>query len=127
MPVRDEAIDARLQRWAQWVTAGEGSGFPTMSVLHREWTPPSPGTTPTLKVAASSDVRQTHRALAKLSLRLRNTVVVHYCHKVPLAEQARRLDCAESTVVARIPVIHQLVRLALREGADVQEFCKELP
>ena len=47
MPARDERIEARLQRWARWVTVGDGSGFPTMSVLHREWTPPSPGTTPT--------------------------------------------------------------------------------
>lgn len=113
MPARDQAIEARLQRWAQWVTAGDGSGFPTMSVLHREWTPPSPGTTPTLKVAASSDVRQTHRALERLSLRLKNTVVVHYCHKVPLAEQARRLECAESTVVQRVALVHRLLRVEL--------------
>lgn len=113
MPARDQAIEARLQRWAQWVTAGDGSGFPTMSVLHPSWQPPSPGTTPTLKVAASSDVRQTHRALERLSLRLKNTVVVHYCHKVPLAEQARRLECAESTVVQRVALVHQLLRAAL--------------
>ena len=110
MPARDQAIEARLQRWAQWVTVGDGSGFPTMSVLHREWTPPSPGTTPTLKVSASSDVRQTHRALEQLSLTLKNTVVVHYIHRVPLAEQARRLGCAESTVTARIPRIHAQLR-----------------
>jgi DNA-directed RNA polymerase specialized sigma24 family protein len=113
MPARDEAIEARLQRWAQWVTAGDGSGFPAMSVLHPSWQPPSPGTTPTLKVGSNSDAQQTHRALKQLSLRLRNTVVVHYCHKVPLAEQARRLECAESTVTARIGLIHQQVRQAL--------------
>jgi DNA-directed RNA polymerase specialized sigma24 family protein len=117
MPARDEAIEARLQRWAQWVTVGDGSGFPTMSVLHREWTPPSPGTTPTLKVSASSDVRQTHRALEQLSVRLRNTVVVHYCHKVPLAEQARRLECAESTVVQRVAVARRML-LAILAKAD---------
>jgi DNA-directed RNA polymerase specialized sigma24 family protein len=119
MPARDDAIEARLQRWAQWVTAGDGSGFPTMSVLHREWTPPSPGTTPTLKVAAGSDVRQTHRALAQLSVRLRNTVVVHYCHKVPLVEQARRLECAESTVVQRVALVHQHLRLWLADPCAV--------
>jgi DNA-directed RNA polymerase specialized sigma24 family protein len=115
MPARDERIEARLQRWAQWVTVGDGSGFPTMSVLHREWTPPSPGTTPTLKVSATSDVRQTHRALEQLSARLKNTVVVHYCHKVPLAEQARRLECAESTVVQRVALVHQRLVALLRE------------
>jgi DNA-directed RNA polymerase specialized sigma24 family protein len=113
MPARDEAVEARLQRWAQWVTAGDGSGFPAMSVLHPSWQPPSPGTTPTLKVGSNNDAQQTHRALKQLSLRLRNTVVVHYCHKVPLAEQARRLECAESTVTARIGLIHQQVRQAL--------------
>lgn len=113
MPARDDAIEARLQRWAQWVTAGDGSGYPAVNVLDRSWMPPSPGTTPTLKVAASSDVRQTHRALERLSVRLRNTVVVHYCHKVPLAEQARRLECAESTVVARVALVHRLLRVEL--------------
>jgi DNA-directed RNA polymerase specialized sigma24 family protein len=84
-----------------------------MSVIHREWTPPSPGTTPTLKVSGSSDVRQTHRALEQLSVRLRNTVVVHYCHRVPLAEQARRLECAESTVQQRVALVHRLLRARL--------------
>jgi DNA-directed RNA polymerase specialized sigma24 family protein len=126
MPARDEAIEARLQRWAQWVTAGDGSGFPAMSVLHREWTPPSPGTTPTLKVGLSTDAQQTHRALMQLSLRFKNTVVVHYCHKVPLAEQARRLECAESTVTARIGLIHQQLRQALGRD-DPGEFRNKFP
>lgn len=113
---RDAAIEARLQRWAQWLNVGDGSGFPVLSVLHPEWQPPSPGITPTMKVGSASDVRATHRAIARLSLRLANTLVVHYCMKLPLPEQARRLDCAESTVLARVDMAHS--RLA-------GEFCNK--
>jgi len=31
---RDMKIELRLLRWAAAVTVGDGSGFPTMSVLH---------------------------------------------------------------------------------------------
>jgi DNA-directed RNA polymerase specialized sigma24 family protein len=104
---RDPRIEARLQRWADWVSVGDGSGYPVMSVLHSEWQPPSPGVTPTMKVSSSSDVRATHRAVGRLSQRLANTLVVHYCMKLPLAEQAMRLDCAESTVMQRVDLAHR--------------------
>lgn len=110
---RSPAMEARLQRWAQAVTVGDGSGFPVMSVLHPEWQPPSPGTTPTLKTSAASDARETHRALLQLSQRLQNTVAVHYCMKLPLAEQAQRLDCAVDTVHGRIEAAHQALAAAL--------------
>lgn len=109
---RDVHIEARLQRWAAAVTLGDGSGYPATCVLHPEWQPPAPGQTPTLKTAPASDVRATHRALEKLSMRLRNTVVVHYCLRVSLAEQALRLECAEGTVHGRIEQAHrELMRL----------------
>ena len=104
---RDAVIEARLQRWGAWVSVGDGSGFPVMSVLHPEWQPPSPGVTPTMKVGQATDVRQTHRAIAQLSQRLANTLVVHYCLKLPVAAQADRLQCAEGTVHARVEEAHR--------------------
>lgn len=110
---RDPSIEARLQRWAEYVTVGDGSGYPAMSVLHPQWQPPTPGQTPTLKVSAGSDVRETHRAIGQLSQRLANTVVMHYVIKGPIEEQARRLECAVQTVYMRIDQVHQRLARAL--------------
>jgi DNA-directed RNA polymerase specialized sigma24 family protein len=109
MASRVEWVEARLQRWAQGVTVGDGSGYPAMSVLHPNWSPPSPGTTPTMKTAPASDVRHTHRAIGRLSARLRDTLVVHYCLKLPMAEQALRLECSEATVYERVARAHGLL------------------
>ncbi len=102
-------VHAALQRWAAAVGEGkDGSGFPTMSVLHPNWSPPAPGQTPTLKaVRGASDVRATHAALALLTVRQRNTVVVHYCRRLSLAEQGQMLGCEPDTVTKRIGVIHR--------------------
>jgi hypothetical protein len=113
--MRYPEIEQRLLRWAQGITAGNGSGYPTMSVIHPEWSPPSPGVMPTLKTAASSDVRQTHRAVLKLSDRLQATLVVHYIKRLPIAEQARALDCEERTIHARVDRAHVLLHQMLVE------------
>lgn len=110
---RDEEMHRRLTEWAQWRKVGDGSGYPTMSVLHEDWSPPSPGLTPTMKVSAPSSARQTHRAIQTLSARMRNTVAVHYLTTLPIAEQAARLECAERTVFERIEQAQALVREAL--------------
>lgn len=121
---RDPQIEARLQRWAQWVTVGDGSGFPVKSVLHPEWSPPSGGITPTMKTAAATDVRATHRALAglmqrgEISLRLGNTVVVHYCKRLSLSDQAAALGCSVDAIHDRIERVH---RLLMREFCNIHE------
>lgn len=112
---RDMNVEQRLVRWASSVTVGDGTGFPAMSVLHPEWQPPSPGTTPTMKTSASSNVHATHRAIGRLSMRLRNTIVVHYCIKGTLEEQAMRLDCEVVTVHARINQAHRALQAMLAE------------
>ena len=110
---RSEFMERRLRDWAHWLSTGDdGTGYPALNCLHPDWSIPGPGTTPTLKVAAPSSVKETHRAIAQLSQRLANTLVVHYCQRLPLAEQARRLECAESTVIARVDSAHaQLGRM----------------
>lgn len=114
--MRDEAMHVRLVEWAQWRRVGDGSGYPTMSVLHEDWSPPSPGLTPTMKVAARSSARETHRAMAGWSARLRNTVALHYLTNLPVAEQARRLECAERTVYERIELAQRMLRWVLAGG-----------
>ena len=121
---RDTEIHARLLAWAQYVTGGDGAGHPVMRVLHRQGQAPSPGTTPTMKVSAPSAARQTHRAIGMLSLRLANTLVVHYVLKPPIAEQAERLECAEPTVYARVDAAHRQLR-GLLFGEHRNSFCNK--
>jgi DNA-directed RNA polymerase specialized sigma24 family protein len=108
---RDDHMHQRLLEWAQAVTVGDGSGYPTMSVLHEDWTPPSPGLTPILKSSPHSAARQTHRLVGLFSARLQDTVTLHYCFPgLSIAEQAARLDCGVRTVHERIEVAHRLLR-----------------
>jgi DNA-directed RNA polymerase specialized sigma24 family protein len=107
-------VEQRLMRWADVVTSGaDGSGFPAMSVLHEDWSPPSPGKTPTMKtVTGSRDVKATHAAIGLLSMRMRNTLVVHYCLRLGADEQAHRLECSIATVYSRLAMAHKhLARL----------------
>jgi DNA-directed RNA polymerase specialized sigma24 family protein len=113
---RDSWIEARLQRWAAMLTVGDGSGYPRTSVLDPSWQPPTPGQLPTLKVSAHSDAVQTHRAIARLSQRLANTLVVHYVMRLPLQQQAERLECAQSTVTLRVDEAHRQLAIHLGNG-----------
>lgn len=110
----DAEIEARLQRWAQYVTVGDGSGYAAINTLHEDWSPPTPGMTPTMKALTTSDVRQTHRLIAQLSMRLRNTLVVHYCLRLPVDQQAERLGCGRSTVHERVSEAHRQMQALLR-------------
>lgn len=116
---RDPNIEERLQRWAEAVLVGDGSGYPALSTVHPDWSPPTPGQRPTMKVHGGTDVQAMHRAVGELPLRLRNTVVVHYVLKLPLAEQAARLECAERTVLERVERAHRALRPILLPGG----FC----
>lgn len=120
---RDPQIEARLQRWAQWVQVGDGSGYPVMSVLHPSWSPPGGGVVPAMKVGASSDVRQTQRAVQALPMKLRNAVTVHYVVRGPIAEQAMRLECAEPTVHLRVERAHQALLAMLQADRQTGTFC----
>lgn len=115
---RDAEMHQRLQVWAQWVTVGDGSGYPSVSPIHPNWSPPSPGVRPGMKVSMPSSARQTHRIIGTWSARLRNTVALYYCTQLPVAEQAARLDCDESTVHLRVETAHRTLRLALSGNFD---------
>ncbi len=117
---RDPQIEARLQRWAEWLKLGDGSGYPVKSTLHQDWSPPSPGTTPTMKVSIGSDGPQTQRMVSRLSDRSRATLVAVYVLRMPVADAAEALSCAPDTVLDRVERIH---RELLRELRDAGEFC----
>ncbi len=112
---KDDRIEALLIEWAQWVKVGDGSGYSTMSVLSADWMPPTPGMTPTMKTSRHSTAQATHRAITQLSQRIRNTLVVHYVQRpaLSIAQQAERLDCADSTVLARVTFAHRELRRIL--------------
>lgn len=117
--MRDGVIEHRLLEWAAWVTVKGGNGYPVTNVLHQSWMPPAPGTTPTLKALAGNDrrCRQTHSAIGKLSVRLANTVVVHYCLCLRGQAAALRLQCAESTVRHRVREAHRRIGLTLADDS----------
>lgn len=111
---RDADIDRLLREWAQWLMVGDGSGFPVRSTLHPEWSPPSPGTTPTLKASPPSTARRTHKAVCLLSDRLQTTLWLHYCTGLSVADQAVRLQCQPDTVGKRIQDAHRQLMGVLR-------------
>ena len=118
---RDAAIEARLLRWAEAVTIGDASGYASVCTLHESWSPPVAGQRPTLKVGVASDVGQTHRAIGRLSLRLRNAVVVRYCYGGTIAEQAARMECEPNTVHDRVERAHQALLGILQEFCNIHE------
>lgn len=115
---RIDWVEQRLQAWASWLTVGDGSGYPAVGVLSPDWSPPSPGTTPTLKVAAPSSARKTHAAVRQLSDRLQATLLLHYVLRPPIAEQAARLGCQPDTVHARIEAVHARLAVVLQHPVN---------
>lgn len=110
---RIEWIDQRLQRWAEWLKVGNGAGYPVRCVLDEDWSPPAPGTTPTMKVAPMNDAPQTHRAVLQLSERLQATLVSHYLLRMSAADAAAALSCEPNTVHQRIERAHELLARAV--------------
>jgi DNA-directed RNA polymerase specialized sigma24 family protein len=113
-------VEARLQRWAEACTVGDGSGYATLSVLHPNWSPPGGGQSPTMKVARASDVVDTMRAVDQLSLKLHQAVVVHYCKRGSIERQCDELDCSKTTLFARIEAAHVSLAALLGRG-----FCNK--
>jgi DNA-directed RNA polymerase specialized sigma24 family protein len=99
-----DRMEQRLREWAGWLTAGGcGDGYAAVNVLHPGWSPPTPGALPSLKVGRSDRrERLMHAAVLQLSTTLQTTLVVHYCKRLAVVDQAMLLQCAESTVHQRV-------------------------
>lgn len=114
-----DVVEQRLQAWAAWLTAGQcGDGFPTKSVLHPSWSPPSAGMTPTMASTSRSDRRErdVDAAVRDLSVKLRDAVFVVYVKRLPVDGQVQQLQCQASTVRARVIEAKRQVGIALRRG-----------
>lgn len=111
---RDEQIEARLWRWAEWLKCGDSSGYPVKSVLHEDWSPPSKGALPSMRVALpGSDALSTHRMVLALKPSWQATVVSHYVVRMSTAEAAAALEVQPDTVLDRLERIHAHLRREL--------------
>jgi hypothetical protein len=111
-----DVMQTRLQAWAAWLTGGSnGAGYPTKSVLHESWLPPTAGQTPNIAVGGCStrQERELHAIIKGLSVRLQNTLVVVYVLRASTKEQTERLKCQPSTVRARLAEAKTIIARAL--------------
>jgi DNA-directed RNA polymerase specialized sigma24 family protein len=116
---RDQAIEARLLRWAEFWKTGDGSGYPVKCTLHEDWSPPSPGMTPTMKVAPVNDAKQTHRMVSRLSERMQATLVAVYVRRMSPVEAGQELGCEAGTVGARVEAAHRELMGMLVEFCNI--------
>lgn len=100
-------IEDRLLRWAEYFKSGDTCGYPVKSTLHEDWSPPSPGMTPSMRVAPANDAPQTHRMVARLSERLQATLVAVYVKRMTVVQAGVVLACEPATVHARIETAHR--------------------
>lgn len=115
-----DLADKALREWSYWVRGGRVvDGFPRCNVLHKSWMPPAPGVRPMMSVSRARDdsmQRVVHQALGMLSVKLANTVVVHYCYRLSVADQCSKLGCAPSTLHHRLQAVREVVSARLRAG-----------
>lgn len=105
---RIEEVDKLLWLWAERLKVGDGSGYPTKCTIHPDWSPPSPGITPTMKVS-STRRDQVGALVERLPDSLKATVAARYLLRMSDAEAAAALDCAVATVGQRIARAQQLL------------------
>jgi DNA-directed RNA polymerase specialized sigma24 family protein len=116
-----EAIDLRLWRWGEAVkNGGDGSGYPIKSTLHEDWSPPSPGMTPSMKVVPASDARQTHGLVRCLSPKQQASLIAHYVKRMTHQQAAEAMQCQPDTVKDRIEAAHrEIARMLDSNGLEL--------
>lgn len=100
-----DRMEAQLLAWGAFRAGGGcGDGYPSMSVIHPNWTIPAKGMQAKLPMPGRSSVaeRALDARIAELSVKMRDALFVRYVKRLALAEQARMLGCEESTVGARV-------------------------
>lgn len=100
-----DRMERHLLAWGVWVQGGKrGDGYPTKSVLHQSWLPPTPGMVPTMRVSATSDraERALHAAIQQMSVRMQNTLVVVYVMRAGPVEREELLQCNAVTIRSRL-------------------------
>ena len=121
MMAKIEWVERRLRNWADFCMYGNsGEGFPSVNVLSRDWMPPAPGSTPTMRVSyAHEDAKRMHCYVAKLSDKLAHVAFVHYCMRLTVDQQMAELQCSKATLFARIDRLHSEI------AAKHEEFCNK--
>lgn len=122
MRTHDEAtcdmVERRLLEWAAWKTrGGSADGYPRKSVLHPSWSPPTPGSTPTMATSSTGSEareRQVDSCVQELRPKLRDAVVVRYLMRASIEEQVKRAGCTADGVRKRIQIAKEEIARALR-------------
>lgn len=113
-----DMVERRLLEWAAWKMRGRsGDGYPTKSVLHPSWSPPTPGRTPTMMTtSAGSETRerQVDECVQELRPKLRDAIVVRYLMRADIDEQVRRAGCTADGVRKRVQMAKEEIAIALR-------------
>lgn len=125
MAEQADVMEIRLREWAAWLTSGgDGAGYASMSVIHPDWMPPSKGTAPAMKAGPANRQREMllHAEVLQLSRRLQATLLVHYCKRLSVADQALMLECAEPTVHARVREAKRQLAAQIRAGGAVISY-----
>ncbi|HMY99245.1 MAG TPA: hypothetical protein PLU79_06290 [Burkholderiaceae bacterium] len=114
-PTLLDAMESRLQRWAEWMELGETCGYSRTNVLHESWSPPAPGRAPTPRVVRGTDARDTHRAICTLSMRLQETLHAVYVRRLRGEFAAQQLECSAETVPQRVREAKRRIAAALAQ------------
>lgn len=113
-----DMIERRLLEWAAWTMRGSSAdGYPTKSVLHPSWCPPTPGRTPTMKTSSTgSEVRerQIDQCVQDLPPKRRDAIVVRYLMRASIEEQVKRAGCTADGVRKRVQLAKDDIAQALR-------------
>lgn len=111
-----DAMELRLQRWAEWCDVGETcGGYSAINPISEDWSPPTAGRTPAPRVWRPSDARETDQAVRQLSQRLQDTLACVYVRRMRPAEAAEWLDCTPETVPQRVREAKRRIAAALAQ------------
>lgn len=118
--MQDDDVEARLHRWAAAVSVGDGAGYPSVSVIHPNWMPPTKGSRPAMVAARRGhDVQATHRSISTLSVKQRDAICLCYIYRLSTARHAERAGCAERTVRDRLDAARRALAAMWSERSGV--------
>lgn len=117
MTARWDDIDARLRRWAEWLSGGDGSGYPARNILDPSWMPPDGQPRGSIMHSAPpTDAGETHAIIMAdgyLSDTRRATLSAVYLLRMTHTQAAVVLDCSPRTVADRIERIQAALAATL--------------
>jgi hypothetical protein len=116
-----DALERELVAWGSYVAGGrEVAGYPVMSVIHPNWTPPAKGMPAKLPMRPREYIRERRVDIVvrRMSRKLQDALAVRYVRRMPYAEQAMALGCQPGTVDARVREAKRQLQTVLRVIAN---------